>query len=113
MTVFLSCFDPDPFSSDCILYLVLILIPSVITVFRFLFLVVFFCLPDEDLHRFVMAARDKDMTNGDYVFFYYNMYASSITYQPWKGRDGVTEDEKAAYQAVKMVGSCLIYVNEV
>jgi len=57
--------------------------------------------------RFLFRAQDKNMTNGDYLFFIFSsLYSATPTEQPWVAYDFTNEDFERrvkVFYAVKQV----------
>ena len=61
------------------------------------------CFDERNLQQFIERAHKHNMTNGEYVFFYIQLFSSDLTRQPWRNHPNISEEEKLAYRAVKMV----------
>lgn len=61
----------------------------------FLLAVIYICGPLEMLHQVMRRAQSEGMTNGDYVFFYVDVFAESLqgdghqgAAKPWQSKEG-------------------------
>ena len=68
------------------------------------------CLRDGNFDEFVRIADKKGMTNGEYVFLYYNTFTTYSLKQPWINIGNKTEEEKKAYRAFRQVRIIIIII---
>uniref|UniRef100_A0A8C8RZS6 Guanylate cyclase n=1 Tax=Pelusios castaneus TaxID=367368 RepID=A0A8C8RZS6_9SAUR len=72
--------------------------------------VIYICGPLEMLHQIMRLAHQESLTNGDYVFFYVDVFGESLrasatrdTLKPWQNKQGQDSDLQHAFQTVLLI----------
>ena len=61
------------------------------------------CFDESKLNQFVRIARELGMTDGNYVFYYCDLYATPRVLKPWSYLQDVSDEEQGAYHSVQLV----------
>ncbi|XP_073540507.1 atrial natriuretic peptide receptor 2 isoform X3 [Phyllobates terribilis] len=72
--------------------------------------VIYICGPLEMLHMIMLQAHKEKLTNGDYVFFYVDVFGESLrsdgsrdAYKPWQSNQSHEEELKEAFKTVLVI----------
>ncbi|XP_056409707.1 atrial natriuretic peptide receptor 2 [Hyla sarda] len=72
--------------------------------------VIYICGPLEMLHMIMLQAHKEKLTNGDYVFFYVDVFGESLrsdgirdAFKPWQSNRSHEEDLKEAFKTVLVI----------
>lgn len=65
----------------------------------YLFPVVYICGPLEMLHEILLQAQRENLTNGDYVFFYLDVFGESLHEGPTRSTGRPWQDNRTREQA--------------